>query len=381
MFPPARVRVVALACLATVVAVSSALTGAARSTGNASSPPALPWAAPAVPGGVNPLGVGINRATHTIYVANGDNTVSVIDGATCNAIHTAGCTQTPPTASIGGGAIGLAVNQRTNTIYVANSADNTVSVIDGATCNATDTSGCGQTPATVAVGTFPIVLAIDEASDTIYVTNGGDNTVSVIDGGTCNGSVTSGCSHTPATVTVGSSPQGIGIDQPTDTIYVANGGDNTVSVINGAICNSSTSAGCGQTPPTVAAHLFPGVLAIDQASHTVYVTGGTLGDSFGSVALINAATCNATVTSGCGQTPSTAPVGSTPGWVARGPRHPQRLRRQPVGQQRLGAQLNHLQRDRHLGLRQDAAGDGDRFRRWRDRCGCGHRHGLCLEPG
>ena len=319
MFPPARVRVVALACLATVVAVSSALTGAARSTGNASSPPALPWAAPAVPGGVNPLGVGINRATHTIYVANGDNTVSVIDGATCNAIHTAGCTQTPPTASIGGGAIGLAVNQRTNTIYVANSADNTVSVIDGATCNATDTSGCGQTPATVAVGTFPIVLAIDEASDTIYVTNGGDNTVSVIDGGTCNGSVTSGCSHTPATVTVGSqSPRHRNRSADRHDLRRERGRQHGLGDQRGHL-QLVYLGGCGQTPPTVAAHLFPGVLAIDQASHTVYVTGGTLGDSFGSVALINAATCNATVTSGCGQTPSTAPVGSTPGWVGVDP--------------------------------------------------------------
>jgi YVTN family beta-propeller protein len=284
-----------------------------------STPPNLSWAAPAVPVGVNPLGMGINRATHTIYVANGDNTVSVIDGRTCNAIHTSGCSQTPPTVSIGGGAIGLAVNQRTNTIYAANAADNTVSVINGATCNATDTSGCDQTPATVAVGTFPIVLAIDEATDTLYVTNGGDNTVSVIDEGTCNGSVTSGCSQTPPTVSVGSGPGGIAVDQATDTIYVANGGDNTVSVINGATCNSSTSSGCGQKPPTVAANLLPGVLAIDQASHTVYVTGGTLGDSIGSVALINAATCNAIVTSGCGQTPSTAPVGSSPGWVAVNP--------------------------------------------------------------
>jgi YVTN family beta-propeller protein len=316
MFPSARVPVVALVSLATVVAVSSALTGAARSTGNGSTPPVLAWAAPAVPAGANPLGVGIDRATRTIYVANGGNTVSVIDGATCNAVHTSGCSQTPPTVPIGAGAIGLVVNQRTNTIYVANSADNTVSVIDGATCNATDTSGCDQTPATVGVGNFPIVLAIDEATDTIYVTNGGEDTVSVIDGRTCNGSVTSGCSQTPATVTVGSGPGGIAVDQATDTIYVANGGDNTVSVINGASCNSFTSSGCGQTPPTVAANLFPGVLALDQASHTVYVTGGTLGDSIGSVAMINAATCNATATSGCGQTPPTAPVGSTPGWVA-----------------------------------------------------------------
>ena len=39
----------------------------------------------------------------------------------------------------------------------------------------------------------------------------------------------------------------IAVDQNTDTIYVANAGDNTVSVINGATCNAQNTSGCGQT--------------------------------------------------------------------------------------------------------------------------------------
>ena len=39
---------------------------------------------------------------------------------------------------------------------MSNTGDNTVSVIDGATCNAFKHSGCGQVPATVAVGTSSV---------------------------------------------------------------------------------------------------------------------------------------------------------------------------------------------------------------------------------
>ena len=63
---------------------------------------------------------------------------------------------------------GIAVDPATDTIYVANHADGdypgTVSVINGATCNGTDTSGCGQTPATTAAGFGAIGVAIDPAT-------------------------------------------------------------------------------------------------------------------------------------------------------------------------------------------------------------------------
>jgi DNA-binding beta-propeller fold protein YncE len=54
-------------------------------------------------------------------------------------------------------------------------------VINGATCDGTNHTGCGQTPATVAVGNYPSPIAIDPAVGTAYIANG-DNTVSVIQG-------------------------------------------------------------------------------------------------------------------------------------------------------------------------------------------------------
>jgi YVTN family beta-propeller protein len=308
-----RGRVVALASLATVIAASPALAGAA---GNASTPPKLPWAAPAVPVGGNPIGVGVAQATQTIYVANGnDNTVSVINGATCNAIHTRSCSQTPPTIAVGNGPLGVAVDQASNTIYVANSFDNTVSVINGAACNAAVTSGCGQTPPTVAVGGFPDLLAVDQVTHTIYVANGDDNTVSVIDGNTCNGTDISGCDQAPPTVAVGSGPEGVVVNEATKTIYVGNGHDDTVSVIDGSTCNATVTSGCGQSPPAVAVGRFPGALVVDEATNTVYAVDA----DDNAVSVINGATCNGSVTSGCGQTPPTAPVGSNPIWIALNP--------------------------------------------------------------
>jgi YVTN family beta-propeller protein len=123
-------------------------------------------------------------------------------------------------------------------------------VIKGATCNGTDTSGCSHAPATVTVGNSPSILAVDQATDTIYVGSFDDNTVSVINGATCNGTDNSGCGQSPPTVAVGAFPDGLAVDEATNTIYVANGGDNTVSVIDGSSCNGANSSRrrCGRQP-------------------------------------------------------------------------------------------------------------------------------------
>jgi len=297
----------------------------ARIVGLAHGPsgkPFKPGGFPSIAVGSFPVGVGIDTARHTVYVANpGDGTVSVVDGATCNAGHTSGCDQTPPTVSVGNLSLFAAVDEQSHTVYVDNLFDNTISMIDTATCNAADHSGCGNTPPTVSVGSFPVNPAVDIATNTIYVPNNGDNTVSVIDGATCNSTDTSGCAHTH-TIAVGSGPTALAIDQATNTIYVPNTNDNTVSVINGATCNGQVSSGCGQTPATIGgvgnSPIGPTAVAVDEASDTVYVTE-PVNDNFGTLAIINGATCNGTNHSGCGQTPATTPVGAGPIWVTDSP--------------------------------------------------------------
>jgi YVTN family beta-propeller protein len=278
--------------------------------------------APATAVGSGPQAVAVNQATHTIYVANSnDNTVSVISAAACNPAHPSGCNRTWPTVTVGGGPLfGVAVDQATDTVYVSNIGSNTVgttvSVINGATCNAQVTSGCGQTPATITVGNCPAGLAINHATHTLYVANACDNTVSVINTATCNAKVTSGCGQAPPAIPVGNSPVPVGVNQATDTIYVGNNADSAVSVINGASCNAHTTSGCGQAPPTVTVADSPYGLAVDPHTDTVYVanTGNEIfatgfANLTSSVSVINGATCNGQDTSGCAKTPFAVPVG------------------------------------------------------------------------
>jgi YVTN family beta-propeller protein len=269
-----------------------------------------------VSAGVNPNSIAVDQATHTVYVGAGDGTVSVIDAATCSASLGSGCAAKPTTVTAGGSLVDAAVDQATDTIYVVDNSGNTMSVINGRTCNASVTSGCGAKPATVTVGDGPDGVAVDQATDTIYVANVDDNTVSVINGKTCNAEVTSGCGQTPPTVAVGVQPVVPAVDEATDTVYVPNSnpdGDGSVSVINGAICNADVTSGCGQTPPTVSVGPFPDAAAVDETTNTVYEVAH--GDSLGAVYVINGATCDGAVTTGCGQQPPKVTVGSVPGDV------------------------------------------------------------------
>ena len=133
---------------------------------------------PTVSVGNGPDGLAVDPATRTLYTSNqNDNTVSVINTATCNAGTRAGCRQRVHSVSLPAGASpqGIAFDAATGTIYVANIGDNTISVINARTCNAVDFSGCGQIPASIRDPGGPIALAVDQATDTVYVANIGDN--------------------------------------------------------------------------------------------------------------------------------------------------------------------------------------------------------------
>jgi hypothetical protein len=128
---------------------------------------------------------------------------------------------------------GLAADEATDTINTANLADGegpgTVSVINGATCNGQDITGCGQTPATAPAGFGTISIAVDQLTNRVYATNLQDSSVTTINGNSCNGTNTDGCGHTRANAIVGHGPGAIAVDPSLDTAYVADGGG--VSVI------------------------------------------------------------------------------------------------------------------------------------------------------
>ena len=204
----------------------------------------------------------------------------------------------------------MAVNPRTHTIYVTNgnavdgpnAGGDTVSVIDTSRCHAVDVSRCHGPWPTIVVGNrtpddLPSGVAVDVATDTVYVANAGANTVSVFDGATCNAVVTSGCGQLPAEVPVGAGPLALTIDPISDTVYVANSSGTSVSMLDTRRCNAARLSGCPTTaPPAVDVAANPFNVDTDERSHTAYVT--TIGDHNG-WAVFDTGTCNARRQSGC----------------------------------------------------------------------------------
>ena len=250
--------------------------------------------APTTTVGAGPVEAGENPTTRTLYVTNQfANTASVIDTTVCNQHHLAGCNQTWPAIPLGNTPRHLGINKITNTIYVSNFNDGTLSVINGATCNRSNTSGCSQPQPTTAVGNRPQQIAVDESTNMIYVENQGDGTVSVINGSHCNGTDVSGCNQAWPTIAVGASPQGLGFNPNNHTLYVTNTNDNTVSVINTMSQNVVATFPAGAAPRAVG-------IVFDR--NTVFI--GNRDDL--TVSVFDSSRCNGSNTSGCPQVPPPA---------------------------------------------------------------------------
>jgi YVTN family beta-propeller protein len=176
---------------------------------------------------------------------------------------------------------GVAADPVAGTVYVTNTGDNTVSVIDAATSTVT---------ATIPVGTNPEGVAADPAAGTVYVTtvNAGGAAVSVIDAAT---------NAVTATIPIGSDSFGVAVDPAAGTVYATSSLDGTVSVIDAAT-NAVTA--------TIPVGSDPAAVAVDPAAGTVYVTNQ--GDN--TVSVIDAATSTVT---------ATIPVGAGPEGVAADP--------------------------------------------------------------
>ena len=210
-----------------------------------------------------------------------------------------------------------AANPKTNTVYVpiqctdssCQHAGHVVEVINTAKCNARVRSDC-RVVATARVGSNPLAAAIDERTDTIYVVNGGSATVSVLNGARCNARVTRGCGRAIATIRVGKMPVAASVDPATRTVYVANLAGRSVSVIDAATCNAVTTRGCGRAARTVRDPAGPGAIDVDVAADTVYAANSGVSGNGDTVSVIDGAACNGHDGSGCGRAPRTVTVGS-----------------------------------------------------------------------
>jgi YVTN family beta-propeller protein len=250
-----------------------------------------------VTAGTTPSGAAVNPATNKIYVANnGSSNVTVIDGVT----------SATSTVTVGTNPSLVAVNPLTNKIYVMG---RTITVIDGATnattnipctCNINSTQSIAVNPVTnkiyaavTSTGVFVIdgatnattpitadqtfAIAVDTATNKIYLANFNNNLVSVVDGLT----------NTVTTVTAGANPTAVAVNSQTNKIYVANNGSNNVTVIDGATNTPSTV-----TDPN---GLAPVAIAVNPATNKIYVlNNGNDGVTPGSVTIIDGVTNNTT---------------------------------------------------------------------------------------
>jgi YVTN family beta-propeller protein len=253
--------------------------------------------------GVDPIGIAVDESTNTVFAANGGGTVAVIDGHRCYAADTSRCHTQPDAVTVGVNPQFLAVDPRTHTVYVANSGADSISVIDGRK---------RRIAATVRVGPVPFTVALNPATRSLYVTDLGAQTVSIIDVGSCNARTVRGCKRRPATVNVGETPGGIAVDERTNTIYVTGETSNDVSVIDGKTCNARVRSGCRHRPVRIAAGLGARGIAVNEVTHTVYVAN----TAANTVSVIDGARCNGSVHSGCGRRAAVAAVGISPRRVA-----------------------------------------------------------------
>jgi YVTN family beta-propeller protein len=107
----------------------------------------------------------------------------------------------------------VAIDEATNRIYVANYAGDSITVIDGATM---------KSVATVAVGTHPQALAADGKRHRVFVANTHSDNVTVIDSG----------NRVVATLPGGGNPYAVAIDSDSGNAYVANYGSNPVTKLD-----------------------------------------------------------------------------------------------------------------------------------------------------
>ena len=136
-------------------------------------------------------------------------------------------------------------NEVTNTIYVSNSGSNTISVIRGM-----DNKKIVDIP----VGDRPLGVSVNEVTNTIYVSNFGSNNITVISGAT-NTKITE--------IPVSYDPNDVSVNEVTNTIYVSNSGSNTISVISGINNTKIEDIPVGVGPVSI---------GVNENTNTIYVS-------------------------------------------------------------------------------------------------------------
>jgi DNA-binding beta-propeller fold protein YncE len=251
-----------------------------------------------LPGNPGPAALAYDSVNHTVYVADASTgNVSLINATTCNATHLSGCATAPKVATLGltaPGAITVDTAGKFNAVYVADEGSNTVTVLNGKTCKATTTHGCSSVR-TAIVGAAPSAIAVDHSVGTVYVANLAGDSVSMLREPACS-KLASSCKFHARRVSLGAGTQPLALlaDRATKTVYIADSGTGAISFLNTAKCSMSKKAGCAKTPRRQSGITDPEGLALMSSGRIAVADAGD-----DAVLVFGAARCSATKTSGC----------------------------------------------------------------------------------
>jgi DNA-binding beta-propeller fold protein YncE len=121
------------------------------------------------------------------------------------------------TLSVGSNPQGIAVEPLTNTLVVSNNGDNTASIFNGYSSS--------PTPTVVSVGGQPLGVAINTSDDSTYVANFNENSNTISE-------FTANSTATPTSASVGTGPYAIAIDPYDLVVLVANATSNNLTLLN-----------------------------------------------------------------------------------------------------------------------------------------------------
>jgi len=253
-----------------------------------------------VPVGEEPVSIAVNTSTGSAYVANaGAGTVSVLDGASDSVVAT---------VPIGSHPYSIAVDSVTAKVFVTHTFGDQVSVLDGKTNLVTDlkTGSADLIAINSRTGTVYLLgyggdvtvldessqkftkrpvgrhawgLMLNESSGAVYVTRIENSDLASFTG-----------AAEPEILAAGAIPCAIAVNSNAHLLYVANYGENSISVVN-------AKARTAQATILVGDH--PKAIAYDPVRNLVYVAN-TLGNS---VTVIDAATNKALATLPAGSRP------------------------------------------------------------------------------
>jgi len=193
---------------------------------------------------LSPVGLAVNPVTNQVFVANeGSDYASVINGTTTPAtdVETSSGTST---------FVSIAVDTSTDQVYLANGSQGTVGIFNGENFGPTADILPAQASANLEQ------IAVNPVTHKAYaITNTSPaSAISVIDGAT-------NPAATPAYAQ--SQPWAVAVDPATNFIYVADNGSNTVSVIDGRSNTVTTTVPAGSNP---------NALVVDPVNNLVYVS-------------------------------------------------------------------------------------------------------------